>query len=354
MAGSLRVCCKVVGGYPRYKSPLCLGHFGNTLGFVPNGDIAGPSNSGRAAEEAPDAIAFGVDDDAALLDRNIPDFDWARLPVGMTRTWFDAPSGRLAAVVQGDPEGQRVLLVPGATGSKEDFLLMMPLLAAAGYRVESYDLAGQYESAQAGPENLDPPRRRYDYELFVDDLIAVLEAGDTPAHVLGYSFAAVVAQLASVQRPELFASLAMMSPSPEAGQSFRGMKRVGWLSGVGPDWWGASLMIWGIRLNVIRVPPGRLRFATRRFSLTRRSSVNDIIGLMRNAPDLRKPLAKTEFPKLVAVGEHDLWPIALHRRFARSINAALAVYRAGHSPCETSPHQLSRDLLVLYGQASEP
>jgi alpha-beta hydrolase superfamily lysophospholipase len=51
----------------------------------------------------------------------------------------------------GPPDGRRVVLVPGATGSKEDFRRVLPLLAAAGYRAESFDLAGQFESAGAGP-----------------------------------------------------------------------------------------------------------------------------------------------------------------------------------------------------------
>ena len=66
-------------------------------------------------------------------------------------------AGRLATITMGDPGNPRVLLVPGATGSKEDFSLMLPELAAAGYFVLSCDIAGQYESAGAGPENLVPP-----------------------------------------------------------------------------------------------------------------------------------------------------------------------------------------------------
>ncbi|WP_354185030.1 hypothetical protein [Arthrobacter sp. UYCu712] len=114
---------------------------------------------------------------------------------------------------------------------------------------------------------------------------------------------------------------------------------------------GAALMIWGIRSNVIRVPPNRMRFVNQRFSLTRRESVRDIIGLMRHAPDLRPVLAAASLPKFVAVREHDLWPLALHRRFAQSIGAKIAVYRGGHSPSETSPHQMSRDLIALYAGA---
>ena len=308
--------------------------------------------SARASADAVEQ-SFGSArfDDDARRDLELPDRDWTVPPPGASRVSFSAPSGPLAGLVQGDAELPRVVLVPGATGSKEDFILMMPLLAAAGYRVDSYDLAGQYESADAGPHNLRPPRRSYDYELFTTDLIAVLESGRTPAHVLGYSFAGIVAQLAMTRRPDLFASLALLSCPPEPAGGFRRIKRVGWLSGIASDRMAASLMIWGIRLNVIRVPAGRLLFARQRFALTRRTSVDDIIGLMRAAPDLTGVLAAAPVPKLVAVGEHDLWPLALHGRFAQAIDATLAVYRTGHSPCESSPHQLCRDLTALYRKA---
>ncbi|MDR2997204.1 MAG: alpha/beta hydrolase, partial [Microbacterium sp.] len=127
----------------------------------------------------------------------------------------------------GQPDGERVMLVPGMTGSKEDFVLMMPLLAASGYRVESYDLAGQYESFRAGPERLGPTQRHYTLELFVRDLIALLERGGAPAHVLGYSFAGTVASAALVARPELFSSLTLLSAPPLAGQALRGFKMLG-------------------------------------------------------------------------------------------------------------------------------
>ena len=86
-------------------------------------------------------------------------------------------------------------------------------------------------------------------------------------------------------------------------------------------------------------------------SLTRRSSVADIISLMKRAPGLEAVLRSNPVPKLVAVGEHDLWPLDLHRAFATAIGATLAVYPTGHSPCETSPHQLVRDLLALYSRS---
>ena len=243
-----------------------------------------------------------------------------------------------------------MVLVPGATGSKEDFVLMMPLFAAAGYRVESYDLAGQYESWAAGPWNLDPPRTRYDERLFLDDLLAVLDDGAPRAHVLGYSFAATLAELALLVRPDRFASLTLLSAPPEPGQTFRGVKRIGPISGLTSPRQGAALMLWGIRNNLNRVPPRRLAFVRERFALTRRESVDDIIALMMQTPDVRTELLASQVPKLVAVGEHDLWPRELHERFAREIGARFVVYPTGHSPCETAPHQLVRDMIALFDE----
>lgn len=294
----------------------------------------------------------GLFDEAAQRDANLPDIDWSVLPDGASGTRLDAPSGSLAVVTMGDPAHPRVLLAPGVTGSKEDFSLMMPELAAAGYYVVSYDLAGQYESADAGPEHLVPPRAHYDYELFVDDMIAMLEWSGGVANVLGYSYAATVAQIALERRPELFASITLLSAPPEPGQGFRGVSRIGWFSGLATGRVGAALMIWGVKQNFTKVTPGRLRFVHHRFEFTRRQAVREVIELMMRAPDLRQVLADSPIPKLVAVGEHDLWPLRLHSAFASEIGARLAVYRAGHSPCETSPHQLNRDLLELFASAA--
>ncbi|MCU1416168.1 MAG: alpha/beta hydrolase [Schumannella sp.] len=286
-------------------------------------------------------------DEAERLDRALPDVDWTLPAPGSVASRFSAPSGELAVVSLGNPLHPRILLVPGVSGSKEDFLLLAPVLAAAGYYVQSYDLAGQYESADAGPGR----GRRYDYAMFRDDMVAVLEDGG-PAHLLGYSFAGIVAQLVTVERPDLVRSLTLLATPPEPGNSFRGVR------GLGPFTWmatgrvGAALMTWGIVTNKNHVPPMRLEFVRARFALTSRRSMEDIIVLMKHAPDVRSRLAALDIPKLVAVGSHDLWPAALHAGFAARIDAELAVYPTGHSPCETTPHQLARDMVSLFAKVA--
>ena len=291
-------------------------------------------------------------DDALERDRAIADIDWHVFPPGTERDLFAAPSGGLARVRLGDPHAPRVVLVPGVAGSKEDFVRIFPLLAEAGHRVESYDLAGHWESVGAGPQNLDPPREDYDYDLYVDDLLAVLEDGEGPAHVLGYSFAGLLAELALARRPELFRSLTLMSAPPAVGQVFRGVKHIGPISDMPPHR-AAGLILWGIRYNLNRTPPGRIAFVRERLAVTPRACVDDVVGLMMAAPDMVAEVAATGIPKLIAVGENDLWPLAQHRAYAARIGADVAVYRTGHAPCETAPHQLARDMLMLFARSRE-
>lgn len=285
---------------------------------------------------------------AAALDAALEPIDWSVLPAAAERDVVAAPSGSLARVSMGPSDGPRVVLVPGMTGSKEDFTLMLPLLAADGYRVESFDMAGQYESAGAGPENLRPLQEHYTLDLFVDDLLAVLDTGATPAHVLGYSFAGTVAAAAAVRHPDLFATLTLLSAPPVPGRALRRFKTLGPLSPFVPPRVLGPLFIAALRRNVHRAPRERAEFVTARFAHTRPSSVADIMALMQQTPDLAADLRATGIPILVATGEGDVFPSSDHRAYAERLGAKLLILPTGHSPCETAPHQLTeamRDLM---------
>lgn len=282
------------------------------------------------------------------LDEALPKIDWAVAPEGTRQYRFEAPSGSLASWDLGDPDGDRVVLVPGATGSKEDFAFLAPILAGQGYFVQSYDLPGQYQSADAGP----PGDDGWTYELFFDDMVAFLEAGK-PAHLLGFSFAGIVAQLVTVRRPDLVRTLTLLATPPLTGQVFRAVRSVGWLSRL--PWYtkhvGGGVLIWNVRTNFSKVTPERLRFANARLAHTRRLSVDGIVGLMMKTPDVRAELRASPIPKLVVAGERDLWRTRLHRRFAAQIGGTAAIYATGHSPCETTPHQLALDMVQLFQRA---
>ena len=67
------------------------------------------------------------------------------------RITFDVASGPIAALRTGVDGAPDVLLVPGYTGSKEDFVPILDPLATAGFRVTSIDLPGQLDSP--GPDD---------------------------------------------------------------------------------------------------------------------------------------------------------------------------------------------------------
>ena len=118
------------------------------------------------------------------------------------------------------------------------------------------------------------PPRHYDHELFVDDLLYMLERGAgavARARVLlrGHGRADRLHA-----RPELFASLTLLSCPPEPGQGFRGVKRLGPFTSLTTGRVGAALMIWGVtqELHARAARAARVR-AARASRYTRRASV---------------------------------------------------------------------------------
>jgi len=280
---------------------------------------------------------------AAAQDAAMVPIDWSAPLAGVERDEFAAPSGPLARIALGPIGGDRLVLMPGMTGSKEDFVRMMPRLAASGFRVESFDMAGQYDSCAAGP----PPGEHYTMRLFEDDLRAVLASGP-PAHVLGYSFAGTVAAAVAGSHPELVRSLTLLSTTPVAGQALRAFKVLGPFSGLLSAAALGRLFVWVLRHNVHRAPLDRAVFVTARFDKTRVDSVIDIFDLMKHTPDVAPAARERGIPTLVVAGRHDVWPLEAHRAFAERLGGRLVILDAGHSPCETAPHQLAEAMTDFF------
>ncbi|MBS4875700.1 MAG: alpha/beta fold hydrolase, partial [Actinomyces sp.] len=118
----------------------------------------------------------------------------------------DGTPAMSAASAPGVAGRSRALLVPGYTGSKEDYAPVLPFLGEAGWDVLAYSQRGQ--GGSAAPAGLGA----YGMSDFVGDLIAVAEswAGTTGrVHLVGHSFGGIVARAAVVKRPDLFASVTL-------------------------------------------------------------------------------------------------------------------------------------------------
>ncbi|MEU2425941.1 alpha/beta hydrolase [Streptomyces sp. NPDC007851] len=109
-----------------------------------------------------------------------------------------------------EPRGV-ALLLPGFTGSKEDFNLLHPALAARGYRTVAVDGRGQFESD--GPQD---DESAYAQEELARDVLAQAAAvgGGRPVHLLGHSLGGQIARAAVLLDPAPFRSLTLMASGP--------------------------------------------------------------------------------------------------------------------------------------------
>jgi pimeloyl-ACP methyl ester carboxylesterase len=122
-----------------------------------------------------------------------------------TRLTLDRPAGPIAALAAGAPEAQVVLLVPGFTGSKEDFAPILDPIAAAGLRAVAIDLPGQYES---------PGRGDFSVEALSVDVRDVAASLAARVHLVGHSFGGFVARAAAISEPARFLSVTLMDSGP--------------------------------------------------------------------------------------------------------------------------------------------
>ncbi|MET9173112.1 alpha/beta fold hydrolase [Streptomyces misionensis] len=102
-----------------------------------------------------------------------------------------------------------VLLVPGFTGSKEDFNPLHVPLGERGYRTVAVDGRGQFESD--GPEH---DESAYAQAELARDVLAQAEALGGPVHLLGHSFGGQVCRAAVLLDHTPFRSLTLMASGP--------------------------------------------------------------------------------------------------------------------------------------------
>lgn len=274
------------------------------------------------------------------------------------RTEFAVAGGTIAALdnsnllpSESDSARPCVLMVPGYTGSKEDFLPLLRPLADAGYRVVAVDQRGQFESGWA----TDPTG--YTIEALADEvcqLAAELAAANSELHLLGHSFGGLVTREAVLAKPELFDSFTLMSSGPAA---LNGQRRA--LLDAGEPVLARYGMqgLWKqleasaqIDPRYRQSPPALLEFLRTRFL------ANDPVGLqvmgdaLRTVEDRTAELAATGVPVLVLYGESDdAWPPSLQAEMAQQLGAAHQVIpAAAHSPAVENPAPTAAALLDFW------
>lgn len=259
------------------------------------------------------------------------------LPAGTERRAVDVPGGPLA-VLEHAGDGTPVVLVPGFTGSKEDFRLVLQPLAAAGRRTVAIDQRGQYESP--GPDDV----ASYAVEALAADLLALLDAlGAGPVHLVGHSFGGLVSRSAVLKRSEAVRSLTLMCSGPEALTG----PRVELLPLMAPvlEQGGMPALVDAVEAlgaddprNLALTPEVREFLRVRMLA----SSPAGLLGMaagLTGEPDRVAELRATGVPTLVLHGAaDDAWSPAVQAEMAERLGARyVAIADALHSPAVENP-----------------
>jgi pimeloyl-ACP methyl ester carboxylesterase len=250
---------------------------------------------------------------------------------------FAGSAGPIAALRTGDDGAPDVLMVPGYTGSKEDFGPVLDMLAEAGYRITAIDLPGQMDSP--GPAEL----ASYTPLALSRELAAVVDEIGAPVHLVGHSFGGLVTRAAVIARPELAADLVLMSSGPAALGGLR-RQRIELLRPVLPQvgmagLWQAMQATFAAEPGYQAPPPDVAEFLERRFFAGSPAMLQGMGEALISEPDRVAELVATGLRLLVMHGaDDDAWPPVVQHEMAGRLGAEYVVVPgAAHSPAVENP-----------------
>ena len=231
----------------------------------------------------------------------------------------------------------RALLVPGYTGSKEDYAPVLPFLGEAGWDVLVYSQRGQ--GGSAAPSGLGA----YGMSDFVGDLISIAEAwaGITGrVHLVGHSFGGIVARAAVVKRPDLFASVTLFCSGRAVYDWMNTLPILDPLP-TGPGARQQVLRTYFPDMNFDEPGVGWAEFQRIRALDT---ASENLVGIARILSQLRPDtpaLAATGVPVHLLYGDQDeIWPPSWYAEEAADLGARESIIRGGtHSPQLQFPRQ---------------
>lgn len=261
---------------------------------------------------------------------------------------FAGSAGPVAALRTGDDGAPDVLMVPGYTGSKEDFGPVLDTLADAGYRVTAIDLPGQLDSP--GPADL----AAYTPLALSRDLVAVIDQIGAPLHLVGHSFGGLVTRAAVIARPEVASDLVLMCSGPAALAGLR-RQRIELLQPVLPQvgmagLWQAMQATYAAEPGYQAPPPDVAEFLERRFFAGSPAMLQGMGEALITEPDRVAELAATALRLLVIHGaDDDAWPPAVQHEMAVRLRADYVVVPASaHSPAVENPAVTAAALLSFW------
>jgi pimeloyl-ACP methyl ester carboxylesterase len=285
------------------------------------------------------------------------------LPDRVRKVTIETGRGSFAALEampgRGVCERRPAVLVPGYTGSKEDFLTVLQPLAAAGRRVVAIDLRGQYETAAAAsPAGYAP-------DALAADVIAVaaeVSPQDGGVHLVGHSFGGLIARQAALAPGPGFCSLTLLGSGPAALAGPRAeavQSLLAQLTGERPEQLPQRIaQIWEHHLEpqatADGVPMPIIGFLRDRLTRTSAAGLIAMGKYLLAAPDRTAALAElSSAPVLVLYGENDdAWPPEVQDQMAKRLGAErVCIPAAAHSPAVEAPETTAGTLTAFWNSA---
>jgi pimeloyl-ACP methyl ester carboxylesterase len=272
----------------------------------------------------------------------------AQLAAGGEPGTVETHAGPIAVLRCGDSGATPVLLVPGYTGSKEDFAPLFAPLAAAGFAGTALDLPGQFESP-GGADAAD-----YTPDALARVLQQVAASIGPRVHLLGHSFGGLVARAAVIAAPAGYASLVLMCSGPSAiGGGRRSLVEqlepvlaAGGIAAV----YAAGVAAARAEPGYVEPPPALAAFLEKRFVSSAPGMLRGMGAAIRVEPDRVAELAAVAPPTLVLHGAHDdAWPPFVQAEMAVRLGAEHVVIEgAAHSPAVENPADTAAALIRFW------
>ncbi len=263
-------------------------------------------------------------------------------PVNVFEKKLPTSRGFLGALVC-EPESIHagtIVFVPGFSGSREDFVAMLPELAKLGWHSFAIDQLGQPSSF--GPTD----ESAFSIDLFAQDLIDIANSFPEPIHVVGHSFGGLVSSVAATKSTQSFASITLMcsGPGPMPKEKWGALPRL-----VEATTKYKMSTIWALK-TIFEKLSGYRKFSRKvrvwrrnRWNNTNPLSIKVMATLLMHihpvAQEFQKTLSVNRIPILVLSGAHDdIWPLSQQKEMAQTLNGTyVEIAGAGHSPAREEP-----------------